>query len=355
MTPTAHLIWALDFKKYMALGSPLFEIDASLEPDLRVYRTLDFYSAAAIVSQQRLMFSRADTFEDKNEGVERLLLQLEATSPDSGCGMGWTDQKSARKEHESLKRSHFISCWSSNPESVAMWSLYSPDYCSVRVSTSIRKLGGVVEELLRKYCISRLKETDLDKRVVVAVAGRLAPVTYVSLPQIAARVSRRAKARISLSNRYRKKGQSMPSINYSDSKYWQREQQRRFVELQTSCSLKDSSFQHEQEIRLTVRLGEEHCRPSVLEEQKLLDPAHPHRAILKTVLASWGFVRQVEIPEREFILCPEDLIESVALDPRCPPHKAAFIRNWFEGHGIPVVQSTCFGYVPASFDVFPDK
>jgi hypothetical protein len=217
----------------MVPRSPLFEIDAELKPDLRVYRTLDFFSAAAIVSQRLLMFSRADTFEDKNEGVERLLLQLEVTSPDSGCGMGWTDQKSARKAHESLKRSHFISCWSSNPESVAMWSLYSPDYCSVRVSTSIRKLGGVVEELLRKYCISRINETDLGKRVVVAIAGRVAPVTYVSLAQIAARVSRRARARIALSNRYRKKGQPMPTINYSNSSYWQREQQRRFVELQT--------------------------------------------------------------------------------------------------------------------------
>lgn len=69
----------------MAPGSPLFEIDAALEPDLRVYRTLDFFSAAAIVSQRRLMFSRADTFEDKNEGIERLLLQLEVTSPDSGA------------------------------------------------------------------------------------------------------------------------------------------------------------------------------------------------------------------------------------------------------------------------------
>lgn len=339
----------------MALGSPLFEIDAALEPDLRVYRTLDFFSAAAIVSQRRLMFSRADTFEDKNEGVERLLRQLEVTSPDSGCGMGWTDQKSARKEHESLKRSHFISCWSSNPESVAMWSLYSPDYCSVRVATSIWKLRDVIEELLRKYCISRLNETDLGKRVVVAIAGRLAPVTYVSLAQIAARVSRRARARIALTNRYQKKGQSMPTANFSDSTYWQREQQRRFVELQTSCSLKDISFQHEAEIRLTVRLGEENCRPSVFEEQKLLDTAHPHRTVLKTMLNLWGFVREIEIPEREFVPCAKDLIESVALDPRCPLHKAAFMRSWFERHGIPVVQSTCFGYLPASFDVFPDK
>lgn len=330
-------------------------MDTALESGLRVYRTLDFFSAAALISQCRFMFSRADTFEDKNEGVERLLLQLEATSPNSGCGMGWTDQKSARIEHESLKRSYFISCWSSNPESVAMWSLYSPDYCSVRISTSIGKLVSVVEELLSKYCISRIKKTDLGERVVVAVSGRIAPVTYVSLSHIAARVSRRAKARIALSDRYRRKGQQMPTVKFSDSNYWRREQQRRFVELQTSCSLKDVSFQHEQEIRLAVRLGEEHCRPSLFEEQELLHPSHPHSSVLKSMLNFWGFVRQVGIPEREFVTCPKDLIESVALDPRCPPHKAAFMKYWFEEHGIPVVQSTCFGYLPASFDVFPDK
>lgn len=338
----------------MVLKSPILGVDATLSPDFRVYRTLDFFGAAAIVSQRRLMFSRADTFEDKNEGVERLLLQLEAASPDSGCGMGWSDQKSARTEHESLKRSHFISCWSANPESVAMWSLYSPDYCSVRISTSIYKLEGVVQELLGKYCLSRLNESNIGERVVVALAGRIAPVTYVSLAEIAARVSRRAKARIALANRYRRKGQPMPTINWSDSNYWKREQQRRFVELQTACSLKDNSFQHEQEIRLSVRLGEEYCTPRVLEEQALLDPLHPYSSTLRSSLDSWGFVRNIAVPEREFVACSEKLIESVAIDPRCPPHKAAFMKAWFEDRGVAVVQSTCFGYLPAAFEVFPD-
>lgn len=346
--------------------SPLFEIDNKLQVDSRVYRTLDFFSAAAIISQRRFMFSRADTFEDKNEGIERLLLQLEMTSPDDGCGMGWSDPKSARSEHDSLKRSHFISCWSANPESVAMWSLYSPDYCSVRVSTSIDKLCLVVEELLRKYCVSRIKESDLGKRVVVAVAGRIAPVTYVSLSQIASRVTRRAKARIKLSNSYKSKGQSMPAINFTDPKYWQREQQRKFVELQTSCSLKDVSFQHESEVRLSVRIGEEYCRESVfrlhkiLNELQLPDSSDPYRsALYRTALKSdlnyWGFVKQPDVPAREFVTCPADLIDSVAIDPRCPPHKAAFMQAWFEQHGVSVVQSTCFGYLPASFSVFPNK
>ncbi len=339
----------------MTSKSPILEVDASLKPELRVYRTLDFFGAAAIVSQQQLMFSRADTFEDKNEGVDRRVLRLEAESTDSGCGMGWSDPKSARTEHESLKRSHFISCWSTNPESVAMWSLYSQDYCSVRISTSIQKLTSVVEELLRKYCISRLEEADIGNRVVIATKGRVAPVTYVSLSQIAARVSRRAKARLALFERYKKKGQRVPTINWSDPNYWQREEQRRFAELQHSCSLKDFSFQHEQEVRLSVRLGEEYCSPMVLQEQPLLDPLHPHSSILKRTLDSWGFVRHVEIPSREFVPCPADLIESVAIDPRCPPHKARFMKNWFESCGVPIVQSTCFGYIPASFDVFPQK
>jgi len=223
------------------------------------------------------------------------------------------------------------------------------------VSTSIAKLGAVVEELLQKYSISRIKESDLGERVVVSVSGRVAPVTYVSLSHIASRVRRRAKARVVLSNRYKRRGQTMPSINWSDSKYWEREQQRRFVELQTSCSLKDVSFQHEQEIRLSVRLGEEHCRPAVLQERALLDPSHPYNSTLKTMLGLWGFVRHVAIPQREFVTCPEDFVESVAIDPRCPPHKAAFMRSWFEERGVPVVQSTCFGYLPESFDVFPDK
>lgn len=337
--------------------SPLFEIDPALKNDSVVYRTLDFFGAASIVTNHQLMFSRADTFSDKNEGVDRLLAQLQASRPNSGCGMGWHNGETARDEHERVKCSYYISCWSMNPESVAMWSLYSPDYCSVRISTTISKLRVAAKHLLAKYSIARLSESDLGNRVAVSVEGRIAPVVYASLPGISQRVAIRAKAHSRLAARYARKGMSMPSFLDVDPRYWQREEQRRFRELQTTCNLKDLSFQHEAEVRLAVRIGEETYHNTYLDIRDYFDPVHPRHASLKHILQVWGFVSTLSrsLPQREFITCPVDLIETVAIDPRCQMHKANFMRAWFRERGIPVVESTCFGYIPDSFDVYPER
>lgn len=336
------------------MTSSILEVHPSLSENTVLYRTLDFFGAAAIVENRQLMFSRADTFSDKNEGIDRLLVQLEIARPGSGCGMGWHDGQSARTHHEQVKQSHFISCWSRNPESVAMWSLYSPDYCSVRVSTTVSKLRRPTEALLEKYSIGRLSESNLNQSVIVSSAGYIAPVEYASLPWIARRITRRAKAHRRIAERYARNGKSMPLIGEVDPRYYLREQQRRFSELRTTCRLKDTSFEHEAEVRLFVRLGEETCSTAVLEDRELLDPSHQYHSVLKENLRVWGFVSSASLPLQEFAPCSEDLVETVAIDPRCPPHKADFMRRWFQNHGIRIVQSTCFGYLPDSFELYPE-
>jgi hypothetical protein len=117
------------------------ETDPSLSCGDTVYKIVDFFSAAEIISRRRFMFSRADTFQDTNEGIDRLLAQLESAGPAKGCMlMGWTDEESAIKAHKNLQCSHYISCWSQACDFVAMWSLYSKDLTSVRISTKISNL-----------------------------------------------------------------------------------------------------------------------------------------------------------------------------------------------------------------------
>jgi hypothetical protein len=334
--------------------SPVIEIDEFLSPNQRVYRTLDFYSAASIVTRNELMFSRADTFLDKNEGIDRLLAQLQVTGLGNCGGMGWSNRQSAQAIHERVKRSYLISCWSTNPESVAMWSLYSPDMCSVRIRASVASLSVAVNNIMEKYSLDRLTEADINKRVVVAVSSRIAPVAYASLHYISERIARRAKSRIRLTERYARKQQRMPSINEVDPKYWLREKQRAFKELQTSCNLKDISFQHEAEIRLAIRFAEETCDSRMLSDIALLNTNHLHREIIKRGLGYWDFLNKTSMPEREFASCPANTIDEVAIDPRCPPHKASFMQAWFLARGIRVVNSTCFGYLPNHFSVYPD-
>lgn len=316
---------------------------------------MDFFSAAAMCSSAKLMFTRADAFSDKNEGIDWLLTQLESTHPRSGCGMGWSDAATARREHDRVKKSHYVSCWSQTAESVAMWSLYSPDHCSVRVSTTLSKLIPAVDNLVSKYSLLRLNSADLGRRVAVAVSASIEPVIYESLTEISRKVGRRTKARQRIDTRYQRKGLEPPTITEVNPRYWEREEQRRFSQLRTTCRLKDESYRHEAEVRLNVRLGEENFSQAELDRQAMHDPAHQYHGIIKQDLKLWGWIATVPIPEREFIDCSTDLVESIAIDPRCPPHKAHFIAAWFRERGIRVVNSTSFGYLPDTFSAFPER
>lgn len=336
------------------MASPILEVHHSLADATVLYRTLDFFSAAAIVTNKQLMFTRADTFSDKNEGIDRLLAQIQHSRPSCGFGMGWHDDDTARAHHEKVKRSHYVSCFSQTAESVAMWSLYSPDHSSVRISTTVAKLRPPIESLLSKYSIGRLTKNDLGSRVIASVSGHIAPVEYTSLSNIVKRVTRRAKAHQRIASRYARNAKPMPTLSEVDPRYYLREQQRSFTELRNTCRLKDTSFQHEAEVRLSVRLGEEICSDIILNDQAHLDPNHKYHSLLKEDLNAWGFVSSASLPLREFAECSPDLIDTVAIDPRCPSHKAEFIRNWFMNHGISVVKSECFGYLPDSFSVYPE-
>lgn len=335
------------------MAYPIIELHPSLAESTVLYRTLDFFNAAEIVTKQRLMFSRADTFLDRNEGIDRLLMQLAHIAPNKGCGMGWHDGETARSHHEKVKKGHYISCWSLNAESVAMWSLYSPDYSSVRISSTVSKLRRPVGELLAKYKIDRFTESNLTSNVVVATEGHIAPVKYASLSLIFKKITRRVNAFHRIESRYARKGTAMPQYVDVNPRYHEREAQREFTELKNTCRLKDKSFQHENEVRLSVRLGQ--MEPAYSKKVLEYMGQNHQPASIQMLLSSSGIISDELLPLREFSACSSDLIDTVAIDPRCPPHKAEFIRNWFVSHGVTVVESECFGYLPDSFEVYPQR
>lgn len=333
--------------------SPLFELDSTIAEDQSVYRIIDFFSACQIISDKKFMMARSDTFQDKNEGVERLLSQLEAVTAGGGCGgMGWHDKATALREHNRVKCSSYVSCWSQNPESVAMWSLYSPDLQSVRVSTKVSKLRQIAENLIGSYDVRRFRTEDLGGLVIASLLGRIAPVQYRSLKTVTKVVTRRAKAHQRIAARYKRKGIDLPLFNLESLV---REQRRRLPELRESGYLKDDSFKHEEEIRVLVRLGQELCTEHTLGLADLFEQSDEHRKYLKDRMSVWSYLEATDVPERAFVDCADDFVETVAIDPRCPPHKAAFMRKWFETNGIRVEESNCFGYLPSGFDVFPDR
>lgn len=236
-----------------------------------------------------------------------------------------------------------------------MWSLYSQDFCSVRISTTVEKLATATERLLDGYSIERFNESNAGQNLVYAAAGSVAPVIYKSLLDMHKSANRRAKAWLRLKERYKQKGLGDPYLDYSPSVAVENVLQAppraswlaRLKLLVQTCRIKDSSFQHEDEVRAAVRISE--ALPDAYGSwlfPALRDRLPNKYHMARTAIGQWRPVQSVELPERISVKVPSDFIQSVAVDPRCPEHKAAFIRRFFADHEIPVVVSSCFGYIP---------
>lgn len=331
----------------------LLQTNEKLSDDTPLYRTIDFYSAAQIVSKHKLMFSRADTFLDKNEGIDRLLGQLEAAIIDFDIGgFGWSNKETAKTQHQNIKQSYYISCWSTNPESVAMWSLYSNDFCSVRISTTVGKLKAATTNLIEKYPLSKIKNGQWD---TVACEAHITPVTYASIKSITSRIRRRSESFKRLKERYERNGKPIPNIQDIDSRFWIREEQRKTPELKTVCTLKDTSFSHEQEVRAIVRLGNGRLNAEWFELTQEKHENKMQKSAILRLLSYFNFLPNDCTPKLEFSECPVNFIESIAIDPRCPSHKKEFIYDWFMQRNIRTVESSCFGYLPEKLDFFPKR
>lgn len=324
--------------------SKIFTLHTSLTETTRVNRILNFFSAAEVVNERRMLFSRADTFPDQNEGIDKLLGSLESVIP-NGYGLGWSGDKSARSDYIAMRRSHFVSSWSLQNESAAMWSMHSEDLCSVKIFTRISKLTAIVENFIHKYGYAQLNRADKGSHVVVVKEAKIAPVEYVSLVELSRQVTNRLAARNRLAASYHRRGLEFPALLVTNPRFLDREKFRQIEELRRAFNIKDASFGHEAEVQVAITLGEEICSERILKEQAFLNPRHPEHMFANNILSNFGPVRTKILPKHEFIDCPDEFIEAVSIDPRCPSYKADFMRRWFEEHNIKVIDSSCLGYI----------
>jgi hypothetical protein len=343
-------------------ASELSKLQLKTSPELdktqALYRIVDFFAAADIIQSQRIRLSRADTFSDKNEGIEILLGQLERSASPlrMQCGgTGWSDLKTARQTHAHLQQSHYVSCWSRKAESVAMWSLYSPDHCGVRIKTSVQALEYVLLDFLNQKSFLNTSLVDNDKYVVFASEAGVYPVSYTSLPNLLEKINRKIKVVERLKARYKNSNRELPGLMEIPRRYYEREKQRILIPNAKTCLIKDSSFEHEYEIRALVRLAETKFDKQILELKEIAeDPTNlKYHDVVDYFHELFDYVKITQLPDFEFAHCSSDFVTAVTIDPRCPSHKRHFMEKWFREKNIPIEDSYCFGYIPDSFSIFP--
>ena len=279
-----------------------------MNPDTRIYRFFDFFALAATIANRRLRFSAPSTFPDKNEGLEVVYNSLRAAvESNDGSYVGIASQEDVLRIHNLLKQGSIVCSWTSEADSVALWSLYSADKCGVRISSTVSKLQAAIDDFARTNGLqSQFERYGLNEGAAYAFVQGAAvkEVLYKDLR--------------SMHEDILGKGPSQQLLTEQNGNV-----------ILESFTLKDEAFKHEGEIRGIVTCG-------------LATPSESK--VPFTDSAPWMEGGHV------YVDISANFVESVAIDPRCPRYKREMIEGYLRDHNIPSALSRAFGYIPDELD-----
>lgn len=286
-----------------------------MNPDIRIYRFFDFFALADTICNRRLRFAASSTFPDKNEGLEIIYNSLRAAvETNNGSYNGITSQEDILRIHNSLKQTSFVCSWAREEDSIALWSLYSTDRCGVRISSTVAKLKTALDDFKHKNSMQMQFERFgmIDEALYAFVHGAaVRDVSYDDLRSMHEDILRNDR----------------PQQTLADP---------RSEEILEPFTLKDKAFSHEGEIRGIVTCG------SAI-------PSGSNGPFTFADSAPWLDSDHV------YVAIPDDFVESVAIDPRCPQYKREIIKGYLRDHNIPLALSRAFGYLPEEMDFVTPK
>lgn len=235
-----------------------------------------------------------------------------AVESNDGSYRGITSQDEILRIHNALKQGFFVCSWSREAESIALWSLYSADRCGVRISTTVSKFQVAIDDFAHRNSMqSQFAHYGFVDGASYAFvqSGGVREVVYDDL-------------------------RSMHEDILSASQSQQALTDERRNEIIEFFTLKDKAYIHEGEIRGIVSCG-------------LAASSESHGSF--TDSAPWLDGDYV------FVDIPDDFVETVAIDPRCPRYKREIIEGYLRDHNISLTVSRAFGYLPDEMDFVTPK
>jgi len=335
----------------------LGKLSDKLNPETKIYRTIDFFSVAQAVESGELRLTRMADFNDKNEGVDRLVRALISSVFGDliAGGSELSDSETAEKLILDERRCRFVSCWSSTAESHAMWSMYSPDQCSVRLQTTVGRLHelgmSALSESWKGYSIEEVADP---VRVINAVD--VDPVEYVDVHWLLKRLARRKALAVRLLKRTEWTNDLLQAatVRHTATRW------RPYLE---AAFLKGEAYQYESEIRLTLKRswtphqGFREMIKGEMERNIQFHADHPtlKRSGFPIVKDRLGELRSATDETELFLKMPRDFIQSICVDPRAATYKKGFIERYFEQRGIAICQSRSFSTAYLNLSNYPNR
>ncbi|NBD20960.1 DUF2971 domain-containing protein [Aquabacterium fontiphilum] len=307
----------------MSVASPL-------DPKTRLFRFVSLFDFYEIAGRRRIRLSKFATFEDKNEGVGSILVMQDNTI----FRQKYIDRAEIEKEHALTRENHYATCWTTEPDSIAMWSLYSSDKSGIRVSTTAGKLCDALNK-----CLSQRSWTnhahEHGTRAPIAWHYQVKPVRYVNYFTL----------RDVIRERYSKSHNATMEKASADPTYLSDPTKFRadYLEFQANSAangdgvfLKDAAFSHEREVRGVLYAGVRNDLP----HEVWLKRNNPLQNLFESAQAG-------ELEDYIFAEIPHDFIDSICFDPRMPQYKQDILTNLLPTQGYTVEHSKAFGYALA--------
>lgn len=306
---------------------------------MNIYRFMSFVELYELISKSSLKMSKLSLMDDINEGLGSALKLQESLI----FGWGLTKKEKFESYHAGTKGRTYISCWTVEPEAMAMWLLYSKDKSAIRVKTCREKL----ESHLKKYFEKNIHMAHINSPEGTFQLDRapvLEPVIYIDFRELSKKVKDKHKVyHQELINhdylRFREDGLPKELNQIIDSNV---------ISEKCGSLIKDKAYSHENEIRASFT-GCLRNSLSVEEWEKNKDSDDP-KYVFST--ATSHFPDSSELPDVVSVPVDSGFIDEVCFDPRMPDYVVKTYSEILQlaERDIKIVESQAFGYTPSHYD-----
>jgi hypothetical protein len=257
-----------------------------------IYRIVTLTELFAILFEKKLKFTQSKLMEDKNEGLGLAMSSQEAID-------GWTlEQSSALEEHhQELKELVYLSCWTKEPELMAMWLLYSKNKDCIRIKTTKEKLIRATKEFGKRNHWKRHVNSP-EKTPILLSSPLVDDVKYVAFEEISEKIKIKYKE---------------INENILSGKCTEELDAKSVIPLGEASFLKDKAYFHEQELRASFFLRFKNNYPY---EKWRNETEKTINHVLGGIFVSEHNTN--DYPDIFKIDIPDDFIDSVCFDPRLP-------------------------------------
>lgn len=301
---------------------------------MELYRIMSFFELYELLINKRLKMTKLKLMEDLNEGFAFSLRKLLPSSFNPGFLISNPETK---ESYTHARESNFITCWTKEKESMAMWLLYSKDFKSIRIKTSREKLKNVIDNYFNEIIYTNHFYSEAGT-IMTNLPAMINEVKYIDFEDYQKKIST-LKENFDLSL---KSLEDKTVENYSNLTKKLFEELEKIIPHEDILFLKNNAFSHEKEVRAGISFVK---RNNMTKEE--VDERFNRDETISDLTGTFIF-KQIEINDFASVhyidLKIDNFIEEICFDPRMPSYqKDIYLEILGLKNDKRVVSSNIFG------------